>query len=70
MIYATGGRTKVPIYVTGVIKVDNAEISVLDGDLDNAETRKKYVLFLSYPSYLLHDIHFEEVPLFNHWLLF
>ncbi|KAI7990417.1 Dolichyl-diphosphooligosaccharide--protein glycosyltransferase subunit 2 [Camellia lanceoleosa] len=29
-IYATGGRTKVPMYVTGVIKVDNAEIAVLD----------------------------------------
>ncbi|KAH0669936.1 hypothetical protein KY290_026679 [Solanum tuberosum] len=41
MIYATGGRTKAPIYVTGVIKVDNAEISVLDSDLGNIETRKK-----------------------------
>ncbi|KAK4373065.1 hypothetical protein RND71_008449 [Anisodus tanguticus] len=41
MIYATGGRTKVPIYITGVIKVDNAEISVLDSNLGNVETRKK-----------------------------
>ncbi|KAI8523056.1 hypothetical protein RHMOL_Rhmol13G0044900 [Rhododendron molle] len=40
-IYATGGRTKVPIYVTGVIKVDNAEISVLDSDLGTVETQKK-----------------------------
>ncbi|XP_058197143.1 dolichyl-diphosphooligosaccharide--protein glycosyltransferase subunit 2-like [Rhododendron vialii] len=40
-IYATGGRTKVPIYVTGVIKVDNAEISVLDSDLGSVETQKK-----------------------------
>ncbi|KAF7121348.1 hypothetical protein RHSIM_Rhsim13G0036100 [Rhododendron simsii] len=40
-IYATGGRTKVPIYATGVIKVDNAEISVLDSDLGSVETQKK-----------------------------
>ncbi|PHT48360.1 Dolichyl-diphosphooligosaccharide--protein glycosyltransferase subunit 2 [Capsicum baccatum] len=61
MIYATGGRTKVPIHITGVIKVNNAEISALDSDLGNVETRKKYVLFLSHPSYLLRDTHFEEV---------
>ncbi|KAM3281760.1 dolichyl-diphosphooligosaccharide-protein glycosyltransferase subunit 2 [Capsicum chacoense] len=41
MIYATGGRTKVPIHITGVIKVNNAEISTLDSDLGNVETRKK-----------------------------
>ncbi|XP_070030469.1 dolichyl-diphosphooligosaccharide--protein glycosyltransferase subunit 2-like isoform X3 [Nicotiana sylvestris] len=40
-IYATGGRTKVPIYITGAIKVDNAEIAVLDNDIGNAETQKK-----------------------------
>ncbi|GFZ17697.1 ribophorin II (RPN2) family protein [Actinidia rufa] len=40
-IYATGSRTKVPIYVTGVIKVDNAEIAVLDSDLGSIETQKK-----------------------------
>ncbi|XP_057484343.1 dolichyl-diphosphooligosaccharide--protein glycosyltransferase subunit 2-like [Actinidia eriantha] len=40
-IYATGSRTKVPIYVTGVVKVDNAEIAVLDSDLGNIETQKK-----------------------------
>ncbi|KAL6564088.1 proteasome regulatory particle base subunit [Orobanche hederae] len=39
--YATGGRTKVPIHVTGAIKIDNAEIAVLDSDLGNAETQKK-----------------------------
>ncbi|KAL3647727.1 proteasome regulatory particle base subunit [Castilleja foliolosa] len=39
--YATGGRTKVPIHVTGAIKIDNAEIVVLDSDLGNAETQKK-----------------------------
>ncbi|KAL6505230.1 proteasome regulatory particle base subunit [Orobanche gracilis] len=38
--YATGGRTKVPIHVTGAIKIDNAEIAVLDSDLGNAETQK------------------------------
>ncbi|KAL8154803.1 hypothetical protein AgCh_000239 [Apium graveolens] len=30
--YATGGRTKVPIFVTGVMQVDNAKIAVLDSD--------------------------------------
>ncbi|KAL6972360.1 proteasome regulatory particle base subunit [Sarracenia purpurea var. burkii] len=40
-IYAIGGRTKVPIYVTGVIKVDNAEIVVLDSDLGSIETQKR-----------------------------
>ncbi|KAL6564482.1 hypothetical protein OROMI_015932 [Orobanche minor] len=39
--YATGGRTKVPIHLTGAIKIDNAEIAVLDSDLGNAETQKK-----------------------------
>lgn len=41
-IYATGGRSKVPIYVTGVVKVDHAEITILDSDLGNVETKKKY----------------------------
>ncbi|GMP93318.1 hypothetical protein CsSME_00043201 [Camellia sinensis var. sinensis] len=40
-IYATGGRTTVPIYVTGVIKVDNAEIVVLDSDIGSIESQKK-----------------------------
>lgn len=40
-VYATGGRTQVPIYVTGVIKIDNAEIVVLDSDLGSIETQKK-----------------------------
>ncbi|KAL3644977.1 proteasome regulatory particle base subunit [Castilleja foliolosa] len=39
--YATGGRTKVPIHVTGAIKIDNAEIVVLDSDLGNVETQNK-----------------------------
>ncbi|XP_074280044.1 dolichyl-diphosphooligosaccharide--protein glycosyltransferase subunit 2 [Silene latifolia] len=39
-IYSTGGRTRVQIFVTGVIKVDNAEISVLDSDLENADSKK------------------------------
>ncbi|KAI3449788.1 hypothetical protein Pfo_006453 [Paulownia fortunei] len=39
--YATGGRTKVPIHVTGVIKIDNAEIAILDSDLGSVETQKK-----------------------------
>uniref|UniRef100_A0A166FZN8 Dolichyl-diphosphooligosaccharide--protein glycosyltransferase subunit 2 n=1 Tax=Daucus carota subsp. sativus TaxID=79200 RepID=A0A166FZN8_DAUCS len=40
-IYATGGRTKVPIFVTGVMQVDNAKIAVLDSDLGSVETQKK-----------------------------
>ncbi|KAK9749149.1 hypothetical protein RND81_02G105600 [Saponaria officinalis] len=38
--YAAGGRTRVRIFVTGVIEVSSAEISVHDGDLDNAESKK------------------------------
>lgn len=40
-VYATGGRTKVPMYITGVIEVDNAEIAVLDSDLGSIESQKK-----------------------------
>ncbi|XP_016509756.2 dolichyl-diphosphooligosaccharide--protein glycosyltransferase subunit 2-like isoform X2 [Nicotiana tabacum] len=40
-IYAAGGRTKVPIYVTGFVKVDHAEVAVLDSDLGNVETQKR-----------------------------
>ncbi|CAH9076662.1 unnamed protein product [Cuscuta europaea] len=39
-IYVTGGRSKVSIYVTGVITADHAEIAVLDSDLENVETKK------------------------------
>ncbi|XP_057532279.1 dolichyl-diphosphooligosaccharide--protein glycosyltransferase subunit 2 [Amaranthus tricolor] len=38
--YATGGRTWVKVYFTGEIKVENAEISVLDSDLSNVESKK------------------------------
>ncbi|KAK7345759.1 hypothetical protein VNO77_16370 [Canavalia gladiata] len=38
--YATGGQIHVPVYVTGIIEVSNAEIAVLDSDLGNAETQK------------------------------
>ncbi|XP_057963619.1 dolichyl-diphosphooligosaccharide--protein glycosyltransferase subunit 2 [Malania oleifera] len=40
-VYATGGQTRVPLFVTGVIKIDGAEIAVLDGDLGSIETQKK-----------------------------
>ncbi|XP_060172296.1 dolichyl-diphosphooligosaccharide--protein glycosyltransferase subunit 2-like isoform X2 [Lycium barbarum] len=40
-IYATGGRTKVPISVTGFVKVDHADVAVLDSDLVNVETQKR-----------------------------
>ncbi|KAL9245232.1 hypothetical protein vseg_018908 [Gypsophila vaccaria] len=39
-IYTAGGRTRVRVFVTGVIDVSSAEISVHDGDLDNAESKK------------------------------
>ncbi|XP_012831126.1 PREDICTED: dolichyl-diphosphooligosaccharide--protein glycosyltransferase subunit 2 [Erythranthe guttata] len=39
--YATGGRTRVPIHVTGVIKIDSAEIAILENDLGSVETQKK-----------------------------
>ncbi|BAT85542.1 Dolichyl-diphosphooligosaccharide--protein glycosyltransferase subunit 2 [Vigna angularis] len=40
-VFATGGQIHVPIYVTGIIKVSNAEIVVLDSDLGSVETQKK-----------------------------
>ncbi|KAJ7972635.1 dolichyl-diphosphooligosaccharide--protein glycosyltransferase subunit 2-like [Quillaja saponaria] len=40
-VYATRSQTHVQIYVTGIIKVDNAEIAVLDSDLGSIETQKK-----------------------------
>lgn len=39
-VYATGGQIHVPIYVTGIIEVSNAEIAVLDSDLGSAKTQK------------------------------
>ncbi|XP_022155085.1 dolichyl-diphosphooligosaccharide--protein glycosyltransferase subunit 2 [Momordica charantia] len=39
-IYTTGGQTRVPIYITGVVKIENAEIAVLDSDLGSIETQK------------------------------
>nr|GEW86903.1 dolichyl-diphosphooligosaccharide--protein glycosyltransferase subunit 2-like [Tanacetum cinerariifolium] len=40
--YATGGRTKVPVHVTGVVKVDNAKVTLLEGD--SVESEKMLVL--------------------------
>lgn len=40
-VYATGTLTQVPIYVTGLIKIENAKIAVLDSDLGSVETQKK-----------------------------
>uniref|UniRef100_A0A2P2LYJ5 Dolichyl-diphosphooligosaccharide--protein glycosyltransferase subunit 2 n=3 Tax=Rhizophora mucronata TaxID=61149 RepID=A0A2P2LYJ5_RHIMU len=40
-VYTSGSQTEVPIFVTGAIKVDNAEIAVLDSDLGSIETQKK-----------------------------
>jgi oligosaccharyltransferase complex subunit delta (ribophorin II) len=49
-LYATGGQTRIPIFVTGVVKVDSAEISVLDSDLGSTETKKYFFTFPSYKS--------------------
>ena len=46
-LYATGGQTQIPIFVTGLVKVDSAEIAVLDSDLGSIETKKKYVFNIS-----------------------
>ncbi|KAK9083171.1 hypothetical protein Scep_029642 [Stephania cephalantha] len=40
-IYATGGQTQVPIFITGFINVDSSEISILDSDLGSIETKQK-----------------------------
>ncbi|XP_048232538.1 dolichyl-diphosphooligosaccharide--protein glycosyltransferase subunit 2 isoform X2 [Ricinus communis] len=40
-VYTTGGQTQVPIFVTGVIKVDSAGIDVLESDLGIVETQRK-----------------------------
>ncbi|TQD79349.1 hypothetical protein C1H46_035088 [Malus baccata] len=40
-VYATGGSTQVQIFITGVIKIENAEIAVLDSDIGSIETQKK-----------------------------
>ncbi|XP_027940183.1 dolichyl-diphosphooligosaccharide--protein glycosyltransferase subunit 2 [Vigna unguiculata] len=40
-VFATGGQIHVPIYVTGIIEVSNAEIAGLDSDLGSVETQKK-----------------------------
>lgn len=39
-VYATGGQIHVPIYITGSIKISNAEIAILDSDLGSVETHK------------------------------
>ncbi|KOM35242.1 hypothetical protein LR48_Vigan02g139200 [Vigna angularis] len=40
-VFATGGQIHVPIYVTGFIKINNAEITVADSDPGRAQTQKK-----------------------------
>lgn len=51
-VFATGGQIHVPIYVTGIIKVSNAEIAVVDSDLGSVETQKKYVFVSDLRSFL------------------
>ncbi|XVF72021.1 hypothetical protein PTKIN_Ptkin12aG0087900 [Pterospermum kingtungense] len=40
-IYVTGSQTKVSLFVTGLIKIEIAELTVLDSDLGSIETQKK-----------------------------
>ncbi|KAE8681764.1 Dolichyl-diphosphooligosaccharide--protein glycosyltransferase subunit 2 [Hibiscus syriacus] len=40
-VYVTGGQKKVPVFVTGLIKIENAEIAILGSDLGSIETQKK-----------------------------
>ncbi|WVY97551.1 hypothetical protein V8G54_029702 [Vigna mungo] len=40
-VYTTGGQIHVPIYVTGFIEINDAEITVADSDLGRAQTQKK-----------------------------
>ncbi|EXB88375.1 Dolichyl-diphosphooligosaccharide--protein glycosyltransferase subunit 2 [Morus notabilis] len=47
-VYATGGQTQVPVFITGIIKVDNAEIVVLDSDLGSVESQKNYNSFCAF----------------------
>ncbi|KAG6400908.1 hypothetical protein SASPL_137753 [Salvia splendens] len=42
--YVSGGRTRVLVHITGVIKIDNAEIVILDGDRGSVENQKKLKL--------------------------
>ncbi|KAI3694892.1 hypothetical protein L1987_77874 [Smallanthus sonchifolius] len=37
--FATRGRTKVPVHVTGVVKVDDAKVAVLEGDIVESEKK-------------------------------
>ncbi|KAJ0970463.1 hypothetical protein J5N97_023340 [Dioscorea zingiberensis] len=39
--YATGGRMKTSVFFTGIVKIDKAEIAILDSDVGNVETAKK-----------------------------
>ncbi|XP_038693279.1 dolichyl-diphosphooligosaccharide--protein glycosyltransferase subunit 2-like isoform X1 [Tripterygium wilfordii] len=40
-VYATGGHTQIPIFVTGFIITENAEIAVLESDLESGEPQNK-----------------------------
>lgn len=41
-IYVTGGQTKIPVYISGIIKIEKSEISVFDSDLGSVDVQKKY----------------------------
>ena len=39
--YATGGRTRASIFLTGNIKIDKAEIAILSSDVGSVENMEK-----------------------------
>ncbi|KAK1303068.1 Dolichyl-diphosphooligosaccharide--protein glycosyltransferase subunit 2 [Acorus calamus] len=40
-VCATGGQTQAFIYYTGLIKIESAEIAILDSDVESVETKQK-----------------------------
>ncbi|GAA0152337.1 glycosyltransferase [Lithospermum erythrorhizon] len=40
-VFVTGGRARVAVYVTGVIKINHAELSIRDSDVGSVESLKK-----------------------------
>ncbi|KAF5782376.1 putative dolichyl-diphosphooligosaccharide--protein glycotransferase [Helianthus annuus] len=61
-IYVNDRRTKVPIYVTGVVKVENAKVEVLEDD--SVEAQHKYVILYGM-FYLERQTCFTIIVLFN-----
>lgn len=39
--YATGGQTRATAFLTGIIKIEKAELAILNSDIGNAEATQK-----------------------------